>query len=354
MNKRQEWQTALLKWYDAHRRDLPWRDTRDAYRIWVSEIILQQTRVEQGLAYYHRFLEAFPTVEALASAPEDDVMRVWQGLGYYSRARNMQAAARQVVEAGRFPDTYEEVRKLKGVGDYTAAAICSFAYGLPCAVVDGNVYRVLSRYFADDTPIDTTQGKRLFADLAQMLLPEASLVADYNQALMDFGAMQCTPQTPRCDDCPLAYGCAARAAKRVGDYPVKTHRTSVTERHFVYIIVCVDDDVLLHRRGKGDIWQGLYEFPLIEFDHTPTERQITSIPWVKQALKQGAEMTLIAKRMKHLLTHRTLWADAYVLVVDTMPDIPIEGLIRVPLDDLPDYAMPRLVEIIAGRAELIE
>ena len=186
------WQNSILCWYDEHRRELPWRGISDPYRIWVSEIILQQTRVQQGRAYYERFVEAFPTVLHLAEATEDEVLRLWQGLGYYSRARNMHTAARQIVELGQFPDTYEGIRSLKGVGDYTAAAIASFAFGLQCAVVDGNVYRVLSRHFADETPIDTTLGRKHFSELATALLP-SNRSADYNQALMDFGAMQCVP-----------------------------------------------------------------------------------------------------------------------------------------------------------------
>lgn len=211
---------TILTWYDSHRRELPWRNISDAYRIWVSEIILQQTRVAQGYDYYLRFIDAFPTVEALAEAPEDQVLLLWQGLGYYSRARNLHAAARQIVEQGGFPTDYPGVRALKGVGDYTAAAICSFAYDLPCAVVDGNVYRVLSRYFGIDTPIDTGKGKKYFAALAAELLPSQQ-TADYNQGLMDFGALQCVPSSPRCENCPLADSCVALASGQVDQLPIK-------------------------------------------------------------------------------------------------------------------------------------
>ena len=218
----------LLTWYESHQRDLPWRKISDSYRIWVSEIILQQTRVVQGYEYYLRFIEAFPTVNDLAAADEDEVLRLWQGLGYYSRARNMHAAAKQIVSLGGFTTDYEGVRSLKGIGDYTAAAICSFAYGLPCAVLDGNVYRVLSRYFGIDTPIDGSKGKKEFTQLAQELLP-VQHSADYNQAIMDFGALQCVPKSPDCQLCPLADSCVAYSESSVDTLPVKAHRTKVTE-----------------------------------------------------------------------------------------------------------------------------
>ena len=209
--------SVLLDWYKEYGRDLPWRQTHDPYAIWLSEIILQQTQVKQGWDYWTRFMHRWPTVEALASATEDEVLREWQGLGYYSRARNLHFAAKQIVALGHFPDTLEEIKKLKGVGDYTAAAIASFAFGIPAAVVDGNVYRVLARHFGIDTPINTTEGKKLFAAMAQDLLPAgqspSSVVlppsSQYNQAIMDFGAIQCTPASPNCMFCPLIETCQA-------------------------------------------------------------------------------------------------------------------------------------------------
>ncbi|MBR5689538.1 MAG: A/G-specific adenine glycosylase, partial [Prevotella sp.] len=206
--------TVLLDWFRENRRPLPWRETLDPYAIWLSEVILQQTRIAQGTAYWQRFVERWPTVEALAAATEDEVLREWQGLGYYSRARNLYAAAQQIVAMGHFPDTTEEIRRLKGVGDYTAAAIASIAFDLPEAVVDGNVYRVLARHFGIDTPINSTEGKKAFKALAQELLPTGEASA-FNQAMMDFGAVQCTPQSPRCLLCPLAETCVARREGRV-------------------------------------------------------------------------------------------------------------------------------------------
>ena len=225
---------TLLRWYQEFGRELPWRETRDPYAIWLSEIILQQTRVQQGWDYWERFMRRWPTVELLAAASEDEVLREWQGLGYYSRARNLHAAARQIVEMGTFPSDYQLIRQLKGVGDYTAAAIASMAFDLPSAVVDGNVYRVLARHFGISTPINSTEGKKEFAMLAQQLLPEEQAAA-YNQAIMDFGAIQCTPHSPACLLCPLQESCAALREGRVEELPVKLKKLEVKERRLAYI-----------------------------------------------------------------------------------------------------------------------
>ena len=231
-----EFTQVLLTWYRFNGRELPWRGTHDAYAIWLSEIILQQTRIDQGEAYWHRFMQRFPTVELLAAATEDEVLRLWQGLGYYSRARNLRAAAQQIVSAGSFPKTLEGLRALKGIGDYTAAAIGSIAFGLDAAAVDGNVFRVLARHFGIETPINTTEGKHEFTALATALLPHGE-AGTFNQALMDFGALQCTPQSPQCPLCPLAESCAALHAGRVEDLPVKLRTTKVQERHLAYIYI---------------------------------------------------------------------------------------------------------------------
>ena len=249
----------LIRWYQENKRDLPWRNTKDPYKIWISEIILQQTRVVQGYDYYCRFINRFPDVFALAEADEDEVMKYWQGLGYYSRARNLHEAARSIAGRGVFPNTYEEVRKLKGVGDYTAAAICSFAYDMPYAVVDGNVYRVLSRWMGIEEPIDTVRGKKLFAALADELL-ERSVPALYNQAIMDFGAIQCVPSSPSCLFCPLSDSCVALQKGLVDALPMKQHKTKVTNRYFIYFYVRAGEYTFLHKREAGDIWHNLYEF----------------------------------------------------------------------------------------------
>ena len=258
--------TTLVDWFRKNGRDLPWRQTRDPYAIWLSEIILQQTQVKQGWEYWERFMHRWPTVEALAAATEDEVLREWQGLGYYSRARNLHYAARQIVERGSFPNTIAEIKQLKGVGDYTAAAIGSIAFGLPAAVVDGNVYRVLSRYFGIDTPINTTEGKKLFAAMAQEQLPpqEASV---YNQAIMDFGAIQCTPQSPDCSVCPFMESCDAFRTNRIQELPVKLKTLKIRERHLIYIYIRYKGQTAIHRRGAGDIWQGLWEPWLVDDEH---------------------------------------------------------------------------------------
>ena len=251
---------TILRWYAANGRDLPWRRTSNPYAVWLSEIILQQTRISQGTAYWQRFMERFPTVEDLAQASEDEVLRLWEGLGYYSRARNLHAAAKQIVALGGFPDTLDGIRSLKGVGDYTAAAIGSICFGLPAAVVDGNVYRVLARHFGIATPVGTTQAKKEFTALAQKLLPEDA--SAFNQGMMDFGALQCTPQNPDCAACPLQSTCNALRTGRVLLLPVKKAPTAVQERHFSYIYVRCNGYTAIRRRGAGDIWQGLYE-PLV-------------------------------------------------------------------------------------------
>ena len=333
----------LLTWYDSHQRDLPWRKISDAYRIWVSEIILQQTRVAQGYEYYLRFIETFPTVQDLASADEDEVLRLWQGLGYYSRARNMHTAAKQIVSLGCFPTDYEGVRALKGIGDYTAAAICSFAFGLPCAVLDGNVYRILSRYFGIETPIDCSKGKKEFFQVAQALLP-IHHSAEYNQAIMDFGALQCVPKSPKCSQCPLVDSCVANNEMRIEELPVKAHRTKVIERFFVYINVRTPEGEWLHRRSSGDIWQGLYEYPLLEFTHKPTLTEVLEHPFI-QALPKGFVICLRKENLKHILTHRIIWADAYSLTYD-FNVVPIEDYKVVCSDKLSEYGMSKLQQII--------
>lgn len=328
----------LLQWFAENGRDLPWRQTHDPYHIWVSEIILQQTRVAQGIDYYRRFVSRFPSVESLAAAEADEVMTYWEGLGYYSRARNLHAAARQVVELGAFPTDYAGIRALKGVGDYTAAAIASFAYGLPHAVVDGNVYRVLSRYYGVSTPIDSTQGKKDFAELAQTLLVKDA-PALYNQAIMDFGALQCVPKSPICSDCPLSDTCLAYGSGRVERLPVKAKKSAVKERFFAYVIILEESNIYIHRRGEGDIWTGLYEPLLVE---TANRAKVAEI------VPKGYKVVAAVEKLKHQLTHRTIYADAYLVEKEshassiTLP----EEYLKVPIEQLCEFAAPRLVNII--------
>lgn len=326
--------TTLLEWFRKNARDLPWRHTTDPYAIWLSEIILQQTRIQQGWAYWERFMQRWPTVEALAAATEDEVLREWQGLGYYSRARNLHHAAKQVVAQGGFPTTLEDIKKLKGVGDYTAAAIASFAFGHPAAVVDGNVYRVLSRYFGIDTPINTTEGKKVFAALAQEQLSELSgpsVFSDYNQAIMDFGAIQCTPQSPDCMGCPLMESCEAFRSGRVSALPVKLKTLKVKERHLIYIYIRCKGETAIRRRGPGDIWQGLWE-PVAPSD-LPTD------------VETMQHARCLKKNVKHVLTHQVLYADFYLLETENRPVLP-NDYIWIKESELDDYAKPRLIEIL--------
>ena len=329
---RESFTTSLLKWFAQYGRELPWRGIGDPYGIWVSEIILQQTRIDQGRDYWLRFMERFPTVESLASASEDEVLRLWQGLGYYSRARNMHAAARQIVEQGGFPRTIEGLRALKGVGDYTAAAVGSMAFGLPAAAVDGNVYRVLARHYGIDVPINTTRGKYTFEALAQELLPVGEASA-FNQAMMDFGATWCTPRSPRCIDCPFAMTCEALRTGRIGQLPVKEKRLKVQERHLSYIYIRHGGCVALRRRPAGDIWQGLWEPLLIENAALPD---------------LGCPLTLLASAVKHVLTHRVLLADFYLAEPVGRPVLPNDYQ-WIKEGDIDDYALPRLVEKLRAR-----
>lgn len=362
----------IISWFRENGRALPWRETRDPYAIWLSEIILQQTRIVQGLEYWERFMAQYPTVEALAAASEDDVLKLWQGLGYYSRARNLHAAAKQIVEIGKFPDTLEGIKSLKGVGDYTAAAIGSFAFDIPAAVVDGNVYRVLSRYFGIDTPINSTQGKKEFAALAQSLIPgggnekikpeafemELSPISAYNQGMMDFGAIQCTPQSPKCLLCPLAETCEALRNDRVAELPVKEKKLKVQTRRLTYIYIRCQEEtsangeqaepmIAIHRRGKGDIWQGLWEpYNASDFKKTSIEyhediEKMFHLPTA--SLNYG--ITRIAKDVKHVLTHRILLADFYLLETDGRFPLPAD-YIWIKESEFDQYGIPRLIEIL--------
>lgn len=346
----------LLAWYAGHRRFFPWRDTWNPYIIWISEIILQQTRICQGHDYFLRFMKRFPDVETLAAATEDEVLKCWQGLGYYSRARNLHAAARQIAAVGKFPDDYAQIRKLKGVGDYTAAAIASFAFGLPHAVVDGNVYRVLSRYFGITEPIDTTAGKKSFAALAQELLPKGAEGADYNQAVMDFGALQCVPRSPVCAECPLADTCMAFRTNRVHEFPVKSRTLKVTERYLHYIYIQAEGETPLFRREGKDIWKGLYEPFLIETasPHTPAELFAGGL-LPDFARQDGAEWHMLQENVRHQLTHRTLICNFYRLDLIKKPgqdDFQREACWVRP-EKLPAYAVPRLVAMLFEKNGLL-
>jgi A/G-specific adenine glycosylase len=334
----------ILVWYGKNKRDLPWRGSKDAYEIWLSEIILQQTRVAQGTPYYLSFIQTFPKVADLANAKEEAVLKLWQGLGYYSRARNLHAAAKMVVEEyeGQFPETYKELIKLKGVGDYTASAISSICFNERQAVVDGNVYRVLSRYFGVDIPINSTEGIKYFKNLAQVVL-HASNVRDYNQGIMEFGAIQCTPKNPDCTNCPLQDGCVALKEKRTDSLPVKLKKTKVKTRYFNYLVpVFVDvkgrkSTVLKQRTGKG-IWQNLWEFPLLESDK---EFDLKAIEHnYGQVLELNGQLNITLFNIDvvvHKLSHQHLVTKFWIVEIDT----PLDN--AVPVMELEKYPVPVLI-----------
>jgi len=342
--------TQLEQWYTAFGRDLPWRRTRDPYLIMLSEYILQQTQVSQGMDYYHRFAERFPTADSLAEASEEEVLRLWQGLGYYSRARHLHAAAKQIAEAGRFPRDYGFVRALPGIGDYTAAAIMSLAFDEPYAVLDGNAGRVLARHFGISEPVDSTQGKKLLRALADEML-DRQHPALYNQAIMDFGALQCKPSAPDCESCPIAESCLALRNHLVDKLPVKAKHTAVRDRYLTYIYTRTEDgQTLLHRRGSGDIWQGLFEFPMIESEKPLTMEEVEKslsprgkvLPHGQtQAEREG--LVLLAQDVRHQLTHQRLHADFYCLTLPNTNGKWADGR-WVNESDLDSYALPRLLE----------
>ena len=325
----------IIQWYRANGRNLPWRETKDPYKIWVSEIILQQTRVAQGISYYLSFIDTFPNVEALASASEEEVLLLWQGLGYYSRARNMHCAAKQIVEAGGFPVSYKELLKLKGVGKYTAAAISSFAFGGVNAVLDGNVFRVLSRYFGIETPIDSASARKQFQLLAQELI-DVKRPALYNQAIMDFGAMQCLPKGADCRMCPLQETCFANRQNMVGELPVKKRVATQRERCFNYFFVVNENsEFLVQKRCGKDIWQHLYQLPLVE-----TDRLL--LPVEASEMFPAHKVELRVPTMIHVLSHQQLKAQCFVLYANSDDNKPFEG-VWIARHSVGDYVFPQLI-----------
>jgi len=325
----------ILLWYSENKRSLPWRNTTDPYRIWLSEIMLQQTRVAQGTPYYIKFIEEFPTVYDLADASEEKVLKLWQGLGYYSRARNLHFTSKKIVEEynGNFPDTYEELMKLKGVGDYTASAIASISYNLPEAVVDGNVYRVLSRYFGVEIPINASEGITYFKNLARKVLSSEN-IRDYNQGIMEFGALQCAPKKPLCLSCPLNETCVAFQTNSIDKYPVKLKKAKVKKRFFNYLVVLDEErnTHLIKRSGKG-IWQNLYEFPLLE------TREEIGVKEIKQRLPEILtleEPHLVYessdKAIVHKLSHQHLHTKFWIVKTS---DLLEDGLSPMELDKYP-------------------
>lgn len=336
----------LLEWYHPAQRALPWKHSQDAYKIWLSEIILQQTRVEQGTPYYLAFVKKYPNVRSLANAPLDEVLKLWEGLGYYSRARNLHAAAQQILRdhRGKFPSAYAEIRQLKGIGNYTAAAIASFAFGLPHAVLDGNVYRVLSRVFGIETPIDSTEGKKQFEVLAEQLL-DRNDPATYNQAIMDFGSLVCKPRNPLCHTCPLSSECKARELDKVELLPVKAKKLIRSERHFHYIVAYDDTHILIRQRDAQDIWKGLFEFPMeekVNGQWSMVNSKLYKTMIGKQAIGSPSTMRGQTFSYRQTLSHQYINGYFYEVRFKKLPGPP-SSFLKIHKTELEKYAFPKIV-----------
>lgn len=335
----------LLQWYRPSARPMPWKEERDAYKVWLSEIILQQTRVEQGLPYYLRFVETFPTVQHLALAPPDQVMKLWQGLGYYTRARNLHAAAQYVHHelGGEFPDNYDALLKLKGVGEYTAAAIASFVFNESRAVLDGNVYRVLARYLGIDTPIDGPAGKKQFAALANELI-DARQPGRYNQAIMDFGATVCKPAQPLCSKCPLAAHCVARQQQKQDALPVKAGKIKQRERFFHYFVFSALGQTVLEARTQKDIWQGLYQFPMLEADRLLPTDSATVGKFIEEFAQGGWQVADVKGPYVQKLTHQKVNAVFIEVQVDGKLIIEESRYKTTVREKLNNFAFPKVID----------
>lgn len=340
---------SLLSWYNQNKRPLPWRETRDPYKIWLSEVILQQTRVAQGTSYYHRLLIAFPDVQSLAAAAEQDVLKLWQGLGYYSRARNMHHTARQVVDNynGIFPGSAAGLKKLKGIGDYTAAAIASICFDEPAAVLDGNVARVISRLYAIDTPVDSNEGRKTITDLAKSLL-DTNHPGTFNQAVMELGALVCTPKSPSCSTCPLSFACEALKRKQTEAFPVKTPKKAPTVRHLNYLVASFtrnnEEFILMRKRTGNDIWKNMFDFPCIETEHAADTSHVLEI-CEKQGMFSGLPYVIkqVSGEFIHQLSHRRLLARFIRVAVQGIPETK-ETIVAVKKDLVAELPLPRLID----------
>ena len=337
-----DFSNKLVNWYQSNKRDLPWRNTVNAYYIWLSEIILQQTRVVQGMSYYLAFIKEFPNVEDLANASEDKVLKMWQGLGYYSRARNLHFTAKDIAKnyGGKFPNDYQKILEFKGVGRYTAAAISSFAFDMPYAVVDGNVIRVLSRVFGIETPFDTSVGKKQFQQLAQELLIDKD-AAIYNQSIMEFGALQCVPKSPDCSICPMQDLCEAYSVNMVNELPVKSKKIKVRNRFLHFLMIKDKGNIYLRKRKKG-IWTGLYEFPFLEFKTRVSEKEVlNSEGWLNVFKDNKLDVCLVSNEFVHILSHQKIYAQFWQLKVK---EIYLKEYELISEKDLLSYPVSRLTE----------
>ena len=330
----------IISWYDQNKRDLPWRNTNDPYPIWLSEIILQQTRVDQGLSYFNKFLEHHPTIDSLANAPEQEILKLWQGLGYYSRARNLHFTAKFITTElkGIFPKEHSEILKLKGVGEYTAAALASFAYGDVYPVIDGNVYRVLSRVFGIANPIDSNEGKKIFKELAQELI-DVKKPATYNQSIMEFGALQCTPKKPNCEDCPFLLECYAYKNELISELPKKEKKIKQRNRYFNYIVIINEGNIYLNERLEKDIWKGLFDFPLVETETQTSDFQIINDNFDIANLK----LINTSIEYKHILSHQKIYATFWLASTVNTKDLDT-SFNKILLKNINNYPVPKLID----------
>ncbi len=330
----------LIVWYNQNKRDLPWRKTTDPYQIWLSEIILQQTRVDQGLAYFNKFVKKHPNVHSLAQSSEKDILNLWQGLGYYSRARNLHFTAKYISNElnGEFPTEHKDILSLKGVGEYTAAAIASFSYEQPYPVIDGNVYRVLSRIFGVETPIDSSEGKKVFKKLALELI-DTKNPDTYNQSIMEFGALQCTPKKPNCESCPYLLECFAYKNDIINELPKKEKKIKQRNRYFNYLVINNEEDIYLNERKEKDIWQGLFDFPMFE-----SNKPITEFPLLDNQFK-SLELTLKSQspEFKHILSHQKIYA-TFWMVSSNKPRSIDPKFVKIPLKEINNYPVPKLID----------
>ncbi|MCB9001160.1 MAG: A/G-specific adenine glycosylase [Bacteroidales bacterium] len=341
-----DFKEVLLDWYKKNGRELPWRGISTPYFIWVSEVILQQTRVNQGMEYYFRFISKFPDIESLANAPIDELMKVWQGLGYYSRARNLQAGARQVVSdyGGKLPETYEELLKIKSLGHYAAAAVASFAFNKVVPAVDGNVFRILSRVFGIFTPIGSTSARKEFFSLAQELISKENPAA-FNQAIIDFGALVCTPRNARCETCPMSGFCYAFSNNIVYKLPVKQKKVPPKDRFLCYFMIRKGNYTFVRRREENDIWHSLYEFPVLETKGQLSHEEILVHPFFTELFGNvDVKIHSISDPIKHQLSHLTIWAQFVIVSVDSVPYLVKSKYRQVKIDELEKFSVPRLID----------
>lgn len=341
-----DFKNIIIGWYTQNRRDLPWRSTENPYYIWISEVILQQTRVVQGLDYYHRFISTFPTIKDLAEADIDQVMKVWQGLGYYTRARNLHKSAQQIVSEynGALPTTYKELLKIKGLGPYSAGAIASFAFKEAVPAIDGNVYRVLSRIYGIFSSPETGAGKKEFYTLTMELIDKKHPDV-FNQALLDFGAMQCVPRSPNCLPCPFMDICYAYRNNLIAQLPLKGKKIATRDRFLNYILIRYKDSTFIQRREAGDIWTSLYEFPLIETNSSVEIDSLTNEPaWRDMFGKESIKILYGSQTIKHVLSHQILYTKFFIVEIDKPTYFLKTDYLKIPISNIQEYSIPKVID----------